>query len=200
MAKGKPKNDVTDPPVSVLDQTEPEIPVMGIGEVIEEKITPWDQEAILAEEQMAGDITKMVMERIKTLPSPWSSMTPNQQTDVLASVSAGCASITGKAIEIIASRGRRIIKGSMKQATIKDEIQLTIICQRSPEACAAMGMAAAGGEVAFLLLDTDGLMELGSPIEVDKVQGELDLDFGPEDGETPNSNDTQSTTTEACPL
>ena len=169
-------------PISVLDQTEADIPQMGVGEVIEEEIKPWDDEARLAEEQMAGDMAKLLMEQIKTLPRSWSAMSENQQTDVWSTVSAGCANLASQAIEMMASRGRRIVKGVMKQVTIKDEIQLTITCQRSPEACTAMGMAAAGGEVAFLLLHTEGFLQLGSPIDIGPKQGVLNFDADPADG------------------
>ena len=37
--------DVSEPHASILDQTEPEIPVMGVGEVIEEHVNTWDAEA-----------------------------------------------------------------------------------------------------------------------------------------------------------
>lgn len=197
MARGKPKNDVIDPPASVLDQTEPEIPVMGVGEVIEEHVNTWDAEAKLAETQMSGDIAKMILAQIKALPSHWGTMTPNQQTDLISSVSAGAANIASQAIEFIAAKGRRIVKGHMKQVTIKDEIQLTITCQRSPEACSAMGMAASGGQVAFLLLDTDGLLELGSPIEADPVQKELDFDSA---NERDLDTEVSSTDEVECPL
>ncbi|MBF0341054.1 MAG: hypothetical protein HQL95_08860 [Magnetococcales bacterium] len=178
MARRKSKNDTpeTDTTASVLEQIEPDIPMMGLGQVIEEDIQPWDDEARLAEEKMAGDMAKLLMEQIKTLPRSWAAMTPNQQSDVYSVVAAGCASLASQAIELMASRGRRIIKGVMKQVTIKDEIQMTITCQRSPEACVAMGMASAGGEVAFLLLHTEGFLQLGSPMETGPIQGELDLD------------------------
>ena len=187
MSRGRQrKSDVTPTvtPVSVLDQTEADIPPMGVGEVIEEEIRPWDDEARLAEEQMAGDMAKMLMEQIKTLPRSWSAMSENQQTDLWSTVSAGCANLASQAIEMMASRGRRIVKGVMKQVTIKDEIQLTITCQRSPEACTAMGMAAAGGEVAFLLLHTEGFLQLGSPIDIGPKQGVLNFDADPADGES----------------
>ena len=166
-------------PVSVLDQTEADIPQMGIGQVIEEEIRPWDDEARLAEEEMAGDMAKLLMEQIKTLPRHWGAMTENQQTDVWSTVSAGCANLASRAIEMMASRGRRIVKGVMKRVTIQDEIQLLISCQRSPEACTAMGMAAAGGEVAFLLLHTEGFLQLGSPIDIGPKQGVLDFETDP---------------------
>ena len=118
----------------------------------------------------------MMLAQIRALPSHWGAMTPNQQTDLISSVSAGAANITRQAIEFVTAKGRRIIKGHMKQVGIKDEIQLTITCQRSPEACSAVGMAAAGGQVAFLLLDTDGLLELGDPLEPEPIQKELDFD------------------------
>ncbi|MBF0141643.1 MAG: hypothetical protein HQL74_15370 [Magnetococcales bacterium] len=187
MARKKPKNDIIDaePTVSVLEQTEPEVPVMGIGQVIEEEIHPWNDEARLAEEQMAGDMAKLLMEQIKTLPRQWHAMTESQQSDVYSAVSSGCANLAGQAIELMASRGRRIIKGIMKKVTINDDIQLTISCQRSPEACTAMGMAAAGGEVAFLLLHTEGFLQLGSPFEAEPEQRELDLGLSDDDGAKP---------------
>ncbi|MBF0341810.1 MAG: hypothetical protein HQL95_12745 [Magnetococcales bacterium] len=168
--------EIEEEQVSVLDTTESDIPVMGVGEVVEEEIKPWNDEARLAEKQMLGDMANMVMDRIKTLPTVWLKMSPSQQQDVVSSVTAGCQGIVRNAIEIMASKGRRIITGIMKQVTIKDEIQMTITCLRSPEACAAMGMAAAGGTVAFLLLETEGLLALGDPIQVGMVQGELNLD------------------------
>lgn len=184
MARRKSKNGTAETPTSVLDQTESEIPQMGVGQVIEEEIQPWDDEAQLAEKQMAGDMAKMLMEQIKTLPRQWGAMTENQRADVWSVVSAGCANLASQAIEMMASRGRRIVKGVMKQVTIKDEIQLTITCQRSPEACTAMGMAAAGGEVAFLLLHTEGFLQLGSPIDIGPKHGVLNFDADPADGES----------------
>lgn len=187
MARRKPRNETTDiaNPVSVLEQTEPEVPVMGIGQVIEEVIQPWDEEARLAEKQLAGDMAKLLLEQIKTLPRQWYAMTESQQSDVWSVVSSGCAGLASQAIELMASRGRRIIKGNMNRVTIKDDIQLTISCQRSPEACTAMGMAAAGGEVAFLLLDTEGFLQLGSPFETEPEQRELDLGLADDDGAKP---------------
>ena len=189
MTRGRPKKAAvgtpeTDPSISVLDQTEADIPQMGVGEVIEEEIKPWDDEARLAEEQMAGDMAKLLMEQIKTLPRHWGAMTENQQTDVWSTVSAGCANLASQAIEMMASRGRRIVKGVMRAVTIRDEIQLVITCQRSPEACTAMGMAAAGGEVAFLLLHTEGFLQLGSPIDIGPKQGVLNFEADPADDES----------------
>lgn len=161
---------------SVLDQTESDIPQVGIGEVITEEVQPWDVEAVLAEKQMVGDMTELIIDRIKTMPTHWGKMSENQRMDLISSIQAGCHSITSQAIKNIASRGRKIITGFMKQVTIKDEITLAITCQRSPEACSAMGMSAAGGMVAFLLLETEGLLTMGNPIQVGPVQTTMDLD------------------------
>ncbi len=204
----EPDSQAVEMSVSVLDITESDVPQMGIGEVIEEEIQPWDDEVRLAEEKMVGDMSMMVLDRIKTLPRAWSAMTPNQQQDVVSSVIAGCEVVVKQAIEAIASKGRKIITGIMKQVTIKDEISMTITCQRSPEACAAMGMAAAGGTVAFLLLETEGLLALGDPIQVGPVQGVLNLDGSDEtacsDENTECADVVDSTheqpTEEECPV
>ncbi|MBF0626154.1 MAG: hypothetical protein HQL82_15265, partial [Magnetococcales bacterium] len=80
---------------------------------------------------------------------------------------------------------------------------------RSPEACAAFGMAAGGGQVAFLLLDTEGLLSDTAKIRTSD-QMELDLeekalgsaDEGMEDqgAESTEQSAPDADGSEPCPL
>lgn len=162
--------------VSVLDQVDDELPLVGGGEVIEEAVSPWDTEAVMAEQQMAGDMARMLLERIKTMTRLWGDMTTNQQQELLDGILAGCASLSRQAVETVASRGRKIVNGHVKGFVAKDsELIVTISCPKSNGACAAFGMAVGRGRVYFLLMETEGLLEFGSPIPVGKVQMELPL-------------------------
>lgn len=213
MARGRRKVAEEASVLDVVDGSP--IPEVGMGEVVEEQIHVWDDEVVLAQEEMVGSMAKGILERVQHMPTVWQKMTENQQRDMVSGITAMCESMARQVAHTIASKGRKIIFGALKQVVAGDELMLKISCRKSPVACAVLGMAAnaEGENVAFLLLNTpEGLLELGSPIKVGLVQGELPLEDGCPDGPTslppqfgeespPDFIDTEATVgPEECPL
>lgn len=181
-----------DQPVSILDQTEADIPEVGLGMVIEEEIEPWAPEAILAEKNLAGEMAKRLMDVVKGMPSKWSAMTALQQADLTATISAGCIHVARDAAMVMAAKGRRIVTGTIRSWSVKDEGIASIGIPKSPEVCAALGMAAGGGPVAIILLVHEKLLQLGDLLKAE-VQTQRILNMDDDDqlyaSDQPNSSD-----------
>ncbi|MBF0584938.1 MAG: hypothetical protein HQL80_12000 [Magnetococcales bacterium] len=163
---------------SILDQTDEAPVIIGAGQVEHEVINPYDDVVLATKENMLGDFVKVMVDKIKAMPTPWGKMTAQEREDLVTGIKFGAQAMITKAAEDIAANGRRIVTGVMKQVAIKDEITATIVCSRSPEACAAFGMSSGGGPVAFLLLDTESLLTDAKPLQVGPGQKNLPFDDG----------------------
>ncbi|WP_130470967.1 hypothetical protein [Candidatus Magnetaquicoccus inordinatus] len=168
---------------SILDKQDAQPVVVGAGMVIEENIDFGSDVVLSTKENMLGDFVKIMADIIKSMPSIWAKMSDGEQQQLLDKLRWQGNHLITKAVEDIAANGRRIVTGTLKQVAIKDEITATILCARSPEACAAFGMASGGGPVAFLLLDTEIFLTDANPVKIDPKQPELPLDGVVEDEE-----------------
>lgn len=168
---------------SILDHVSSSDSLPDVGEVTEEKISPNSIEALATSQQLAGDLIKIMLKLIKKQNKPWSQLTLEEQEETINALTFDVYKMANAAMRMIASKGRKIIVGELKQSVIKDTIQLTVTCPKSPEACAAMGMSSAGGPVAFILLEHEDILNIGDPISPDPDENELPLD---EEGEPVN--------------
>ncbi|MBF0422060.1 MAG: hypothetical protein HQL73_03615 [Magnetococcales bacterium] len=178
---------------SILDRQDGDVFSAGAGTVIHEQIQTSDVEVIEAKEGLLGSLVKAAYDIIKVMPKHWGFMNEEERDMLLDCLRHDFAPLIQHAARLIASKGRRIITGSIDKMTTKDTIQVTINAPRSPEACAAFGMAAGGGQVAFLLLDTESLLGDRSDIPISD-QLTMDLD---ETGDAATKDGTSST---ICPL
>lgn len=180
---------------SVLDRNDEEFFSAGAGAVINEEIDTTSVEVAMARDGLLGSMVKTAMESIQGMPSHWGILNDRQREDLVADVRKQFSPLVHQAVRQMAAKGRRIVTGTIDKTTTKDSIQVVINSPRSPEACAAFGMSAGGGQVAFLLLDTESLLTDSAKILMSD-QIEMDLGENDENGMPEESNEIN----DECPL
>lgn len=76
----------------------------------------------LAAETMTGDIRDFILDRLKHEQSkaPWHQRSESDQRETVHQVESAVRATVSKAVEIMAGHGRRTIKATIEQITIKD--------------------------------------------------------------------------------
>lgn len=149
--------------------------VAGAGAVIEEEISDVADEVMAAEETMLGRMVEHMVAQIKTMETTWDKMPVEKRETLVDGIRWVAKTSVRKAVESIAAKGRKIVVGTLDKVTIKDSIQAVLNVPRSAEACSAFGMATGGGELAFLLLETENLLADSSRIQTAPEQLSMDL-------------------------
>ncbi|MBF0308094.1 MAG: hypothetical protein HQL56_01010 [Magnetococcales bacterium] len=178
---------------SVLDRQDEVI--VQPSAVVDEEIT--FEELGEANGRMLGAFVVLVVEIFKEHKTAWDNMPPEKRDDLVATITKRGQEFISQAALAMAAKGRRVVTGTLNQATIKDCVRIIIDAPKSPEACSAFGMSAGGGQVAFLLLDAEGFLDPDG-IQVKTAPEQLALPF---DGEGDFQEDLLPVSEETpCPL
>lgn len=86
----------------------------------------------LAAETMTGDIRDFILDRLKHEQSkaPWHQRSESDQRETVHQVESAVRATVRKAVEIMAGHGRRTIKATIEQITIKDGYKAVLTCSK----------------------------------------------------------------------
>lgn len=80
----------------------------------------------LVGDTLLGDLTKFLLDEIRAAPDVWQRLNQRQQDDVIGRVSMQCNQLIRKAVNLLASDGREVIRAQLEQLTAKDEIKAVL--------------------------------------------------------------------------
>lgn len=128
--------------------------------------------ADLAAKTLTGDIRDFLLERVKNLGKPWVAMTEDEQSDQIHACRDAAESVVKKAVEILASGGKKAMIGKLIKVQVKDNIQTQINFSKEDEQRHNL-YDAAGMLVSVVLADAAPYTGERAPAEPTPSQGSL---------------------------
>lgn len=91
------------------------------------------QTAAVAEETLTGDLRDFILDRLRHEQDkrPWDKRSEAEQRDTVHRVESAVREMVGKAIEVLAAGGRRTIRATLDQVTVKDGIVGKLVMMKS---------------------------------------------------------------------
>lgn len=126
----------------------------------------------LAAETLTGDIRDFLLDRVKTMGKPFVAMTEDEQSDQIHAAKEAAESLVRKAVEIIASGGKKSMIGKLIKISVKDNIQVQINFNKEDEQRHDL-IDAAGMSVSVVLADAAPYVGERAPAEPTPQQGSL---------------------------
>lgn len=86
----------------------------------------------MASETLTGDLRDFILDRLKHEQSkrPWHERSESDQRQTVHEVESAVRRVVTSAVEIIAAHGRRTIKATIEQITIKDGYKAVLSCSK----------------------------------------------------------------------
>lgn len=150
-----------------------------------------DKAMEVAKATMVGDLRDVMLAILKDNNlggKTWAELKEGEQRQVVDMLETRARSSVVRAIDIIASEGRRHIKVILKQVTIKDGLKGVFECSKGNELRHDL-IDAQGENVLVVLTNTEQYLGKGNKVKIDKDQRELiddeddEEDFDEETGE-----------------
>lgn len=126
----------------------------------------------LANETLVGDIRDFLLDRVKNHKKPWVAMSETEQHGEIHSATEAAKHLVRRAVNIIASEGRKVITGHLEQVTVKKEIKAVVTLPKSDE-CRHELIDSQGQSVLLVVADTAAFSGEGDAPEPDPDQGDL---------------------------
>lgn len=130
-----------------------------------------DETVALVTAELRGNISSFLVDRIRTLAKPWAKMTAVEQEIVIMDAERAARSLVTSAVSLIASDGRRVIRGTVNGVAVKDSIKAVISIARSAEDRHVI-VDAVGSEVMIVVADPDSYLG-GEQPEAEPDQGDI---------------------------
>lgn len=131
--------------------------------------------AEVAKATMMGDLRDICLDIFKhpnIKGKAWKDMSEAEQREVAAMIENKCRSSVTRAIDIIASEGRKHIKVLLKQVTVKDGLKGQFECSKAHELRHDL-IDAQGDNVLVVFTSADKYLGEKSKVKYDKDQPEL---------------------------
>lgn len=82
----------------------------------------------LASDTLTGDMRDWILDRLRHEQSkqPWHQRSETDQRETVHQVEAQCRDLVSKAVDIMAAHGRRTVKATLEQITVKDGIKAVL--------------------------------------------------------------------------
>lgn len=80
----------------------------------------------LAKDTLFGDLRDNILSRYKAFRKPWPVLSEEEQRGEIEIVENFCRVLIEKAVNMIASEGRKVVVGVLQKVSVKDKIQATI--------------------------------------------------------------------------
>lgn len=134
-----------------------------------------EQTIAVARETLTGDIRDFVLDRLRHEQDkkPWHQRSEADQRDTVHSVESGVREAITKAIEILAAGGRRTIKATLDQVTVKDGVVGKLVLSRHDPLRHAL-FDSVGSTVLIVVADPDDFTGERAPVEIHPDQGDLE--------------------------
>ena len=128
----------------------------------------------VATETLTGDIRDFILDRLRHEQSkaPWHQRAEADQRDTVHQVETAVERVIRKAVELIAAQGRRTIRATLEQVTVKDGITGKIVLSKFDEQRHAL-MDATGATILIVVADPDSFTGERAPVEILPDQMEL---------------------------
>lgn len=140
----------------------------------------------VAQATMLGDLRDVLLELRKDPKlgdKAWSKLSENEQSQLVDTITNRVRPAIVRAIDIIASEGRKHIKVTLKQVTVKDGLKGVFECAKTHELRHAL-TDAQGDTVLVVLTNTENYLGKGNTPKIDKDQKELIDDEEDDEDET----------------
>ena len=79
---------------------------------------------------LLGDVRDAILDRLRTLPKPWSELSDDQQREAITGCEQIARHLLSESVRAIASQGFPTIGGKLVKAQIKDAMQLQVDVSR----------------------------------------------------------------------
>lgn len=116
-----------------------------------------EQQAILktmTEANIGESFMAFIIQEIKALPDVWQKLSQNKQADVIDRARRSTQEMVSRAVHLLSNEGRPVIEAVIKQATIKDGIELkTLVTKCSSENKLELIEHSSGGNCLIILAD-----------------------------------------------
>lgn len=134
-----------------------------------------DKAIEVAKSTMQGDLRDVCLDIFKSPKikgKPWKDMTEDEQRYVVSTIEQKIGQSIRRSIDIIASEGRRNIRVTLKQMTVKDGLKGTFECAKTHELRHEL-LDAQGDTVLIVLTNSDKYLGEKAGVKYDKDQPEL---------------------------
>lgn len=146
---------------------------------VEEPDTADAEMITMAADTLTGDVRDFVLDRIRHEQDkrPWDQRSEAEQRDTIHRVETMARDLVVRAVELIAAEGRRTIKATLEQVTIKDGIKATVTLSKfDPQRHCLMD--AQGASILIVVADADEFTGERAEVQVKPDQAELIGDAG----------------------
>jgi hypothetical protein len=128
----------------------------------------------LTVETLTGDVRDFILDRVRFEQDkrPWSERSESDQRDTIQRVEEHVHDVVRRAVELIAAQGRRTIKATLEQVTVKDGIVGKIVMSKFDEQRHAL-VDSTGSTILIVVADPDDFVGERAPAEVKPDQAEL---------------------------
>ena len=152
-------------------------PITGVHAI--EETDPHDvADAVdFAAETLIGDMRDFILDRLKHEQAklPWHQRSEADQRDTVHQVEAHVQAMVKRAVELIAAQGRRSIRATLEQITIKDGIKATVSLSKFDEQRHSL-VDAQGASILIVVADPEEFQGERAPAEITPDQGKLPVD------------------------
>ena len=130
-----------------------------------------------AVETLTGDTRDFILDRLRHEQSkaPWHQRSEADQRDTVHQVEAHVQAMVKRAVELIAAQGRRSIRATLEQVTIKDGIKATVSLSKFDEQRHSL-VDAQGASILIVVADPEEFQGERAPAEITPDQGKLPVD------------------------
>ena len=127
-----------------------------------------------AVETLTGDLRDFVLDRLRyeQNKAPWHKRSEGEQRETVHGVETAVRQAVTTAVELIASHGRKVIKATIEQVTIKDGIKAILTMSKFDENRHIL-VDAQGGTVLVVVADPDVFSGERSAVEIMPDQATL---------------------------
>lgn len=80
-----------------------------------------------ATETLSGDLRDVMLTHIRSMETPWSKLSENDQTDKIYAIQNATADIVRRAVGMIAANGHEVIEVKIEKFTVKETIKMETI-------------------------------------------------------------------------
>jgi len=85
-----------------------------------------DAGPVLNTDTLLGDLRDAMLARLKAMPKPWTTMSENEQREMIGGVERAAAHLISQAVELIAANGQPVIRATVDSCHIKDGLKVTL--------------------------------------------------------------------------
>jgi len=150
------------------------------GAAVGPDLSPDDEELRVADainiaaDTLTGDLRDFIIDRLRYEQDtrPWSQRSEQSQRDTIAAVESAVHEAVQKAVEVIASHGRQVIRAVVDVVQIKDGMKITLTAPRSSRYRNAI-IDAVGNVVMVVVADPDAFAGERAPVDVTPDQADL---------------------------